>query len=50
MAYGARALRSRSAHSSRGSDDPPGRPGRPAAGRRGTGVSDAPGEGSTRDA
>ena len=38
MAYGARALWSRSARSSRGSRVPPGRPGEPVTGRRGTGV------------
>src|SRR6266536_786865 len=37
MAYGARALRSRSARSSRGSGAPPGRTGKPFTGRRGTG-------------
>ena len=37
MAYGARALGSRSANSSRGSDAPPGRTGEPFTGRSGTG-------------
>ena len=37
IAYGARAPWSRSAHSSRGTHDPPGRAGKPSAGRRGTG-------------
>jgi hypothetical protein len=50
MTYEARALRSRSARSSRGSSAPPGRSGEPAAGRRSTGVMDESGEGSTRDA
>ena len=38
MAYGARALRPRSVRSSRGSNAPPGRAGKPLAGRRDTGV------------
>ena len=50
MTYGARALRLRSAHSSRGSNDPPRRPGKPVTGRRGTGVIDVSGEGRARDA
>src|SRR5215211_1867437 len=37
MAYGARALRSRSCRSSRGGHGPPGRPGKPATGRRAAG-------------
>src|SRR5687767_6514500 len=37
IAYGARALRRRSARSSRRSHDLPGRPGKPVTGRRGTG-------------
>src|SRR5712691_4301244 len=37
MAYGTRVLGSRSSHSSRGSNDPPGPAGKPLTGRRGTG-------------
>ncbi len=37
IAYGARVLGRRSARSSRGSNDPPGRTGKPSAGPRGTG-------------
>ena len=40
IAYGARALWRRSARSSRRSNDLPGRPGKPATGRRGTGDQD----------
>src|SRR5438046_9422769 len=40
IAYGARALWRRSAGSSRGRYDPPGRPGKPATGRSGTGDHD----------
>src|SRR3954447_1461424 len=40
IAYGARALRRRSARSSRRSNDLPGRPGEPVTGRRGTGDHD----------
>jgi hypothetical protein len=37
ISYGGRPLRKRSAHSSRGSNDPPGWMGEPSQGRRGTG-------------
>src|SRR5215213_2495277 len=40
MAYGGRPLGSRSARSTRGGDDPPGRSGEPATGGRGAGVCD----------